>query len=145
MALHSSIASIADPPQRLLKLLLRVCFSIAGCLWILAYTMHFSTEEVLTSFRLDQYQIYLVLLTLWGYQAKREARRMKAIIDVSESLSKPADAVTLEELSAAGGLRYFGVFQRISKQQSLFPMILSIGLVVVFIALLCKQLILLVG
>jgi hypothetical protein len=44
--------------------------------------MHFSTEEVLTSFRLDQYQIYLVLLTLWGYQAKREARRMKAIIDV---------------------------------------------------------------
>jgi hypothetical protein len=107
--------------------------------------MHFSTEEVLTSFRLDQYQIYLVLLTLWGYQAKREARRMKAIIDVSESLSKPADAVTLEELSAAGGLRYFGVFQRISKQQSLFPVVLSIGLVVVFIALLCKQLILLVG
>lgn len=145
MALHSSIASIADPPQRLLKLLLRVCFSIAGCLWILAYTMHFSTEEVLTSFRLDQYQIYLVLLTLWGYQAKREARRMKAIIDVSESLSKPADAVTLEELSAAGGLRYFGVFQRISKQQSLFPVMLSIGLVGVFIALLCKQLILLVG
>lgn len=144
MMLHPSVSQVLDTDTRFLKRILRVSFAIAGCLWIAAYTLHFGSSEVMTTFRLDQYQIYLVLLTLWGYQAKREAKRYRSLFRVATELGKEVTGVTLEEIVQSSSRGDFDVLRRRSKG-SWLPVLFSWLLLVLFVLLFMKQMYLLFG
>lgn len=144
MTIHPSVAELTDSDSRRMKSVLRTSFAIAGCLWIVAYTLHFSSSDVMTAFRLDQYQIYLVLLTLWGYQAKREAKRFAVLMRLSTESDIAVASVTSERIDESGDLGAFDVFVRRSNG-SWFPVVFTWFLLGAFLLLLVKQMYLLFG
>ena len=92
-----SIEALYHKERYLLKRITSVLFAIAGCSWFLLYVpesiIHQKTHEL---FKLQQYQIYVLLLTLWGLDYKRQLDRLtvlsqkasllqKAVIDIQSS------------------------------------------------------------
>lgn len=144
MTIHPSVAELTASDSRKMKSVLRASFGIAGCLWIVAFTLHFSSSDVMTAFRLDQYQIYLVLLTLWGYQAKREAKRLSVLMRLSTENEVSVASVTREHLEHSRDLDAFDVFVRRSNG-SWFPVVFTWFLLGAFLLLLVKQMYLLFG
>lgn len=143
-SVHPSVVHLVDADARRMKTLLRASFAIAGCLWIVAYTLHFSSGDVMTAFRLDQYQIYLVLLTVWGYQAKREVKRHAVIADLSTKLGLDVGSVTREHLADAGVLGTFDILLS-RNRTSRFPVMFTWLLFLAYLLLLAKQMYLLFG
>ncbi|MFM7543293.1 MAG: hypothetical protein ACKO5I_01520 [Ignavibacteria bacterium] len=49
-------------------------------------------------FKLKQYQLYVVLLTLWGLDFRREYKRLDCIVRKSKELNKDISQITKEDI-----------------------------------------------
>lgn len=86
----SRIVTLFEPERRVIKNLLRLFFTIAGVSWFLIwFPATFSIDaDALMPFKINQYQIYLILLTLWGFELKCQEKRISYILNLSTSLNK---------------------------------------------------------
>ena len=84
-----SIEALYHKERYVLKRITSVLFAIAGCSWFLLYVpesiIHQKTHEL---FKLQQYQIYVLLLTLWGLDYKRQLDRITVLSQKSMILHK---------------------------------------------------------
>lgn len=133
MQLHETLTTVYDPQHRLFGRLIRLCFSFAGCFWILIYGMHWLAlidHEQLRDLRSGQTMIYFILLSLWGIEYLRETRRLKLLIRRSEELGVAVSAVSSTDI--APRLGGFVILRPIAPSSSLthyvFPVINVSGL-----------------
>jgi hypothetical protein len=107
-----SIRSLYEPQRNRLKRITSMLFACAGCLWFFLYLpesiMPFQGHEM---FKLKQYQIYVVLMTLWGLDFRREHKRLDFIIRKSKELNKDISHITKEDISDA--LHLFEIYSLI--------------------------------
>ncbi|HBB26353.1 MAG TPA: hypothetical protein DCZ59_08825 [Bacteroidetes bacterium] len=106
MNLHPSVTTVYDPQHALFGRLVRLCFSFAGCYWILIYALQWLSlidHDQLRDFRSGQTMIYFILLSLWGIEYLRETRRLKLLIRRSEELDVRVSKVELNDLSPKTG------------------------------------------
>ena len=84
-----SIEALYHKERYVLKRITSVLFAIAGCSWFLLYVpesiIHQKTHEL---FKLQQYQIYVLLLTLWGLDYKRQLDRITVLSQKAMILHK---------------------------------------------------------
>jgi len=106
MHLHETLTTVYDPQHRLFGRLIRLCFSFAGCFWILIYGMQLLAlidHEQLRDLRSGQTMIYFILLSLWGIEYLRETRRLKLLIRRSEELGVAVSAVSTMDIAPRTG------------------------------------------
>lgn len=106
MHLHETLIKVYDPQHRLFGRLIRLCFSFAGCFWVLIYGMQWLAlidHEQLRDLRSGQTMIYFILLSLWGIEYLRETRRLKHLIRRSEELGVAVSAVSTMDISPRTG------------------------------------------
>ena len=71
--ISQSILALYDSERKLLKRITNILFAIAGCSWFLLYLPEsIINHDVHEAFKLQQYQIYVSLLTIWGLDYKRQ-------------------------------------------------------------------------
>ena len=78
MHLHETLTKTYEPQHRLFGRLIRLCFSFAGCFWILIYGMQWLAlidHDALRDLRSGQTMIYFILLSLWGIEYLRETSK----------------------------------------------------------------------
>jgi hypothetical protein len=75
--LHPSLHALYVPQRTLFGRLLRLAFALAGIFWFLLYAM---PAEQHAAFRSGQSVIYFILLSLWGIDYLREAKRLAFLI-----------------------------------------------------------------
>ena len=104
-----SIRSLYEPQRNRLKRLTSLLFACAGCLWFILYLpeslMPFQGHEI---FKLKQYQIYVVLLTCWGLDFRREFKRLDCIVRKAKELKKDISEITSNDISDS--LHLFEIF-----------------------------------
>lgn len=122
-----------EPQRRQLKIILRVFFSIAGCSWFFVFfdSLAAMPPEAKIAFKINQYQIYLILLTLWGYELKMQERRLSYLINLSATLHKPWYKLTRDDVESDGKFHYFAVLRPIPGKLS--ASLRSLGLLWLFI------------
>ncbi|MBU3678114.1 MAG: hypothetical protein FGM32_00715 [Candidatus Kapabacteria bacterium] len=129
-----SLAAVYEPQHRLFGRLIRLCFSFAGCYWILIYGMQWRSmvdHDQLRELRSGQTLIYFILLSLWGIEYLREARRLKLLIRRSEELGVPVSNVSVSNISHGTGS--FAVLHPIAPSTAshwTFPVLNAVGLAV---------------
>ena len=66
------IINLFETERRMLKNMLRLFFTIAGFSWFFIFFPGIADlpADKFDAFRVNQYQIYLILLTLWGFELK---------------------------------------------------------------------------
>ena len=104
-----SIRSLYEPQRNRLKRITSLLFGCAGFLWFILYLpesiMPFQGHQV---FKLKQYQVYVVLLTLWGLDFRREFKRLDCIVRKSKELNKDISQISKEDIYDS--LHLFEVF-----------------------------------
>ena len=104
-----SVRSLYEPQRNRLKRITSLLFACAGCLWFILYLpesiMPFQGHEM---FKLKQYQVYVVLLTLWGLDFRREHKRLDFIVRKARELNKDVSLITKDDITEA--LHLFEVF-----------------------------------
>ncbi|MFM8771359.1 MAG: hypothetical protein ACKOE4_04970 [Candidatus Kapaibacterium sp.] len=129
-----SLAAVYEPQHRLFGRLIRLCFTFAGCYWILIYSMQWLSmvdHDQLRELRSGQTLIYFILLSIWGIEYLREARRLKYLIRRSEELGVAVSCVSLSDISSGSGS--FAVLRPIAHSSVgswTFPVINVTGLAV---------------
>lgn len=96
----------------ILKNIITLSFSIAGCSWFVLWWMNIgeaAPAEEARTFKENQYQIYLILMTLYWLAAQREAKRIGALLEVSTALAKPWHALSSKDLAEHGKASVFDV------------------------------------
>lgn len=90
--LNTSIETWYSPQKRLFRRVVSLCFTFAGIYWLIIYGLvaadMLSVDE-LKALRGGQTMIYFILLTIWGVEYLREARRLKNVITLSNELGCP--------------------------------------------------------
>jgi hypothetical protein len=134
MKLDTSFAQVYEPQHALFGRLVRMCFTFAGCYWIVIYLLQWLLlidHEQLRDFRSGQTLIYFILLSLWGVEYLRETRRLKLLIRRSEELDVCVSRVTLSELhSKTGGFAILRPIGASSVRGWVFPFLNITGLAV---------------
>ena len=134
MNLHESITTVYDRQHKLFGRLVRMCFTFAGCYWIVIYIFQWLSlidHDQLRDFRSGQTIIYFILLSLWGVEYLREARRLKQLIRRSEELDVRVSQVTLNDIFPLAGS--FAILHPIGSSSSghwVFPVLNIAGLAV---------------
>lgn len=109
-----------------------MCFTFAGCYWIVIYLLQWLSmidHEQLRDFRSGQTLIYFILLSLWGVEYLRETRRLKLLIRRSEELDVRVSRLTLSDLHPkTGGFAILRPVGAPSAKQWIFPMLNITGL-----------------
>jgi hypothetical protein len=132
MHLHETLTKTYEPQHRLFGRLIRLCFSFAGCFWILIYGMQWLAlidHDALRDLRSGQTMIYFILLSLWGIEYLRETRRLKLLIRRSEDLDVAVSSVSLSDVTPH--TRSFAVLYPIAPSPLihwLFPVVNAGGL-----------------
>ncbi|MBL7999150.1 MAG: hypothetical protein JNL32_10985 [Candidatus Kapabacteria bacterium] len=143
--LHPSFDALYQRPHTLLLRIIRTLFAIAGCLWIAKYVSFLLPEDRLQQFTSQQYQLYLVLLTLWGYDYRRSMQRMESVIAAaSRRLLTPID-VSTEMLDEDSALHTFSIFSPLGTEKKWFSVVFTIALIVAASALLLRQILFLIS
>ena len=141
--LHESVAALYKKQFKTLQQILRALFSVAGCLWILKYAFPFSNQETLFHFTAQQYQLYLLLLTVWGYNYKREVSRMQVLMRLSDTLDIPTHEVQSSAIGDAHELHRFDVLTKVTNDGKWFAVLFTWTLLLLSIAQIVRQLMLL--
>lgn len=129
-----SLTAVYEPQHRLFGRLIRLCFTFAGCYWILIYGMQWLSmvdHDQLRELRSGQTLIYFILLSLWGIEYLRETRRLKHLIRRSEELGVAVSRVSVSDISSGSGS--FAVLRPIapsSVRNWTFPVINAMGLAI---------------
>jgi hypothetical protein len=104
-----SIRVLYESKRNRLKRITSLLFASAGCLWFFLYLpesiMPFQGHE---AFKLKQYQIYVVLMTLWGLDFRREFKRIDFIARKSHELKK--DIMQIDSNDIKDSLHLFEVY-----------------------------------
>lgn len=112
--ISSSILALFQAERALLKRITSILFAIAGCSWFLLYlpesVINHEAHEV---FKLQQYQIYVVLLTIWGLDYKRQLNRISAIALQASVLQKKFESIEASDIHHE--LQLFEVLMPIKK------------------------------
>ncbi|GIV53951.1 MAG: hypothetical protein KatS3mg039_0469 [Candidatus Kapaibacterium sp.] len=110
--------------RRLLGVLLRLCFGVAGLLWIPLSLMNITADER-AAYTLSQYQLYLFLLTLWGYDYRRQLKRTECVLGLANAAAVAPMQVRWEQIVAAGQASLFDVLRRRDMSQKWFPLVFT--------------------
>lgn len=131
------IVNMFEPQRRVFKNLLRLFFTVAGFSWFVIFfpSLGDLPTDKFTSFRTNQYQIYLILLTLWGFELKMQEKRIAFLLNLASALGKKWYALTYRDIANAGKLYLFDLFMRKANDGS--PA--AVGFVWVLIALVLLQ------
>jgi len=104
-----SIRELYESKRNRLKRITSLLFACAGCLWFFLYlpesVLPFQGHE---AFKLKQYQIYVVLLTLWGLDFRREFKRIEFIARTSHELKK--DIALVDSADIKDSIHLFEVY-----------------------------------
>lgn len=124
--------------RRLLGIMLRLCFAVAGLLWLPLSLMSVTPAER-SAYVLVQYQLYLILLTLWGYDYRRQLKRAECILALAQNASVPPSQVQWEHVVTNGAASLFDVLRRRHESRSWFPLVFTWGLLLSGYAWLVRQ------
>lgn len=112
--LPPEITALFAPQRAILRRVLMSLFSVAGLSWFLVFLPIVEmTAEKHALFKANQYQLYLILLTLWGYDFRRQVKRLEWIMTVSSTLRKPVMAMTQDDIHEPRGLSMMEVFTKL--------------------------------
>ena len=107
--ISESIRVLYESKRNRLKRITSLLFACAGCLWFFLYlpesVLPFQGHE---EFKLKQYQIYVVLMTLWGLDFRREFKRIDFIARKSHELKK--DIASIDSNDIKDSLHLFEVY-----------------------------------
>lgn len=145
-SIQPELSALFVPSRKLLRRVLMSLFSIAGLSWFLlllpSSTINQAKHDI---FKANQYQLYLFLLTLWGYDFRRQAKRLEWLIEYSKG-KKPISEITKEDVILEGKLSLFEVFTKYKGSSGqYFHIIFTWFLLVVSVAQFVRQMILLFG
>ncbi len=109
----AEISALFEPQRNVLRRVLMSLFSIAGLSWFLVFLPIVEmTPEKHALFKANQYQLYLILLTLWGYDFRRQVKRLEWIINLTGKINKPVSAITYDDIQSENGLSMMEVFTK---------------------------------
>ncbi len=136
-----------EPQRRLLRHFLRIAFTIAGLFWFILWFPELaalSTAE-LAAFKVQQYQLYLILLTLWGVDLKRHSKRLAFLLRLSARKGKRWYELGAEELRESGRMNLFEVIWKLPENpdRRVWHLLLPQGLVLLTVVQLTRQFLLL--
>ncbi|MBX7153822.1 MAG: hypothetical protein K1X91_02585 [Bacteriodetes bacterium] len=135
------IIESSEKQVALLRRIVKLLFAVAGCMWLVKYILQFPSETTMQAFVIGQYQLYLVLLTLWGYDYKRETGRYKALQSMCKSLNTQAENISTQDIHQANAERYFVVLtKRTDTKGGWFTIIFTWTLTVAAVVLITRQL-----
>lgn len=131
------ILNMFEPQRRVFKNMLQTFFSIAGFSWFFIFfpSLLNVPEEKLMVFKINQYQIYLILLTLWGFELKMQEKRIAVLLNLASALGKKWYRITRQDILAAGKMYLFDLFTKHAKDGKF----LHVGFVWLLIALTLVQ------
>jgi len=141
----NSIVDSCEHQLRLLRRVIKTLFAIAGCMWILKYVVHFPDEISIQMFALGQYQLYLILLTLWGYDYKRESGRLKILNKISNESNCKTNEITVHQIQEYSAGKLFTVLTKQEGAGGWFTLVLIWGLLIISVFLVVKQIIFLIN
>jgi len=127
--LHATINELYSPQKNTFRRLINSAFALAGTFWIIIYALRWLdliTEEAISSLRHGQTLPYFVLLSLWGTEFMREAKRYKCIIALANSKNIAPQLVTKPDLGVA--LAQFSVLKPLAGRSWIITSINVMGL-----------------
>lgn len=124
--------------QRLLANSVKLVFSIAGILWIPLGFVELD-PDVRTMFLQRQYQLYVFLLVLWGYDWRRQLRRAECIIHMASQRQCSPENVQWNDIQNEGLSHHFDVLVPRVGMRSLVPLLLTWGTGIAAIVWLMRQ------
>ncbi len=129
--------------QQLLHRLISTMFGIVGCSWFLLLLPESVVEaENHDIFRCGQYELYTIMLTLWGYDFRRRSVRFAWLLEASAALGKLPSAITPDDARTANKLHLFEIFSKLPKSNhKYFHIIFTWGLFFISAAMFTRQLI----
>lgn len=99
--------------SRMLHRCISILFGLVGCSWfLLLLPDSLLTTECRSAFQVGQYKLYTVLLTLWGYEHRRQSVRYSTLLELSAAVGKMPFALTLHDIRHSGKLHLFEVFTK---------------------------------
>ncbi len=110
--LHATIDQGYTPQKKVFKRIVSMLFATAGVYWLFIYGFKFAGmlhPGDMEAFRAGQTFIYFVLLTLWGVEYLREAKRLKAVMDIANEKGCAPNAIEAHELGSS--LASFGIIR----------------------------------
>ena len=132
----AEISALFEPQRILLRRVLMSLFSIAGLSWFLVFLPIVAmTPEKHAIFKANQYQLYLILLTLWGYDFRRQVKRLEWILELCSSLNKSASALSVADIQSGNGLSKMEVFGKHTGSSAQYFHILFTWLLLIFAVL----------
>lgn len=137
----ASLAQLGDQwvrEQRLLGMLVRICFGIAGVLWLPLSLFNITPAEK-TMYVQVHYQLYLVLLTLWGYDYRRQWKRTECVLELAQQAGVTPAQVRWDQVVAAGCASLFDVLRQRAESRAWFPLAFTWVLLVSSYILLGRQ------
>jgi hypothetical protein len=130
--------------RRVLGLLIRIAFAIAGLSWLPILVLELDGHARI-SFTLGQYQLYLLLLTLWGYHYRRELGRSECVLQCALNYQRNTMIVTWDDITTCGCVDRFDVLRRRPQSRAWFPLVFTWGLLVAAYIWLGRQVVVVVG
>lgn len=145
LGLSPELADIFVRQQQLLHRLISTMFGIVGCSWFLLLLPESVVEaENHYIFRYGQYELYTIMLTLWGYDYRRRAVRSAWLLEASASLGKLPSAITPDDVRTANKLHLFEIFaKKNNSNRKYFHIVFTWGLFFASAAMFTRQLIIL--
>lgn len=135
----STLVNKFEPTQKKLNRFINFLFMIAGFLWIpIFFSKSFAIPEATFEiFRLNQVRLYVVLMSLWGYNKLRRFSQASMLLQVSATEQKPWYKLTHEDLKRAGKVH---VLEWLVKHEESEPKYFHLVLMWLFLGLSILQL-----
>lgn len=127
MHYHSVEQLLSGPwvsERRLLNRLLRSAFALAGILWILVYWIE-AEHPFHHHFAITQYQLYLFLLTLWGYDYRRQWQRVAYVFQLAHERQCILQHIRWDDIVTNGKASLFDVLRRRPSSRAWFPVLFT--------------------
>ena len=107
------------------KRIVSLAFTMAGVYWLFMYGFEWAgwvTRSDVQVLRSGQTIIYFILLTIWGIEYLREAKRLSHVMEIANAERTAPDAVELSQISRQG---LFAVLRPIGEQPALIMPIVN--------------------
>jgi len=141
------VLGLFEPQRHLLRHFLRLSFTVAGLFWFVLWFPQLAAldAEQLAQFKTQQYQLYLVLLTLWGIDLKRHSKRLAFLLRLSALQNKRWYELSAEELRQSQHLHLFELLWKLpdNPNRRIWHLLLPYGLILLAVVLLVLQFLLL--
>ncbi len=139
--ISDEISALYVRNQRIFRLFLSIMFGIVGCSWFLLLL----PDSIVSAhkhdlFRLGQFELYVLLLTLWGYDYRCETTRLAWLITTSSEMNKPANYIALNDVITADKLHIFEMFVKHgNSNRNYFHIVFRWALILAILTLFIRQ------